>query len=218
MLDFLEELILGAAEAWWMPLAVFLLSLIDGFFPVVPSESLLVALASISNQRDGINLVQLFFLGWFGAFIGDQVAYWLGRTIGVTRFRWMRTRSVVRAIGGVQQTLNHSGALVVITARHIPGGRVAVNFIAGATRMRVIKFMSLDFVSAAIWAAYSLAIGYFTAGWLDNTLLQITLALVFAAILGWLIDRGIKAFIRSRMDRKPAQGAAEDQTGLDSDA
>ena len=153
MLDFLEEIILDAAEAWWMPLAVFLLSLIDGFFPVVPSESILVALASIYDQRENINLVQLFFLGWFGAFIGDQVAYWLGRTIGVTRFRWMRTRSVVRAIGGVRQTLQYSGAMVIITARHIPGGRVAVNFIAGATRMKLIKFMSLDFISAAIWAA-----------------------------------------------------------------
>jgi membrane protein DedA with SNARE-associated domain len=217
-LDFLEELILNAADAWWMPLAVFLLCLIDGFFPVVPSESLLVALASIYDQGKNINLVNLFFLAWFGAFIGDQVAYWLGRTIGVTRFRWMRTRSVIRAIGGVRQTLHHSGALVVITARHIPGGRVAVNFIAGATRMKLIKFMSLDFISAAIWAAYSLAIGYFTAGWLDNTVLQIALALVFAALLGWLIDRGIKRFMRSRFDKQLRQDADETQTGLDSDS
>jgi len=218
LLDFLEELILDAADAWWMPLAVFLLCLIDGFFPVVPSESLLVALASIYDQGKNINLVNLFFLGWFGAFIGDQVAYWLGRTIGVTRFRWMRTRSVIRAIGGVRQTLHHSGALVVITARHIPGGRVAVNFIAGATRMKLIKFMSLDFISAAIWAAYSLAIGYFTAGWLDNTVLQIALALVFATLLGWLIDRGIKRFMRSRFDKQLHQDADETQTGLDSDS
>lgn len=218
MLDFLEELILDAAEAWWMPLAVFLLSLIDGFFPVVPSESVLVALASISGVRNGISLTTIFLMGWFGAFIGDQIAYWLGRSIGVTRFRWMRTRSVVRAIGGVQQTLKHSGALVVITARHIPGGRVAVNFIAGATHMKLIKFMSLDFVSAAIWAAYSIAIGYFTSGWLDNTLLQITLALVLAAALGWVIDRGIKRYMRTRMDKNSPQDAPGDQTGLDSDS
>src|SRR5690625_3387435 len=142
-----------------MPLAVFLLCLIDVFFPVVPSESLLVALASIYDQGKNINLVNLFFLAWFGAFIGDQVAYWLGRTIGVTRFRWMRTRSVVRAIGGVRQTLHHSGALVVITARHIPGGRVAVNFIAGAARMKLITVVGLDVVAAAIRAASALAVG-----------------------------------------------------------
>lgn len=211
MLDFVEELILGAAEAWWMPLAVFLLSLIDGFFPVVPSESVLIALASISGVRNGISLTTIFFMGWFGAFIGDQIAYWLGRTIGVKRFRWMRTRSVVRVIGSVQKTLKHSGSLVVMTARHIPGGRVAVNFIAGATRMKVVKFMSLDFVSAAIWAAYSIAIGYFTSGWLENTVLQIALALVLAALLGWLIDRGIKKFIWSRMNKTTPQDAVDDQ-------
>ncbi len=214
MLDFVEELILGAAEAWWMPLAVFLLSLIDGFFPVVPSESVLIALASISDVHNGISLTTIFFMGWFGAFIGDQIAYWLGRTIGVKRFRWMRTRSVVRVIGSVKATLKHSGALVVITARHIPGGRVAVNFIAGATRMKVLKFMSLDFVSAAIWAAYSIAIGYFTSDWLDNSLLQIALALALAALLGWLIDRGIKKFVWSGMDKTTPQDAVDDQIGL----
>lgn len=216
MLDFLEDFILNAAEAWWMPLAVFLLSFVDGFFPVVPSESILVALGSISDQRDGINLGLLFVLGWFGAFIGDQVAYWLGRSIGATRFRWMRTRSMVRAVGGVRQSLQHSGALVVITARHVPGGRVAVNFIAGATKMHVAKFMILDFISAAIWAAYSLAIGYFTAGWLDNTVLQIGLALLLAAGLGWLVDRGIKRFMRSRMDKRVGPNTDGEETGLDS--
>src|SRR5690625_3557692 len=201
-----------------MALAVFLLCLIEGFFPVVLSEYLLLALASVYGRGEIVIRVDFFVLGWFGAFIGDQVAYWLGRTIGVTRFRWMRPRSVIRAIGGVRQTLHHSGALVVITARHIPGGRVAVNFIAGATRMKLIKFMSLDFISAAIWAAYSLAIGYFTAGWLDNTVLQIALALVFAALLGWLIDRGIKRFMRSRFDKQLRHDADETQTGLDSDS
>src|SRR5699024_11612283 len=98
---------------------------------------------------------------------------WLGRSIGVTRFRWMRTRSVVRAIGGVKQTLKYSGAMVVITARHIPGGRVAVNFIAGATRMSVIKFMGLDFISSALWAAYSIFSGYFTAGSLAYPVLEL---------------------------------------------
>src|SRR5690625_2240690 len=133
-----------------MPLAVFLFSLIDGFFPVVPSESILVALAALSADRDSITLVQLFYLGWFGAFIGAQVAYWLGRTIGVTRFRWMRTRSVVRAIGGVRATLKYSGALVIITASHIPGGRVAENFIDGATRIRLMTYMMLVFISSTI--------------------------------------------------------------------
>src|SRR5690625_6903246 len=98
-----------------MPLAVFLLCLIDGFFPVVPSESLLVALASIYDQGKNINLVNLFFLAWFGAFIGDQVAYWLSPTIRVTRFRWMRTRSVVRAIVRVRHTLHDARVFVVST-------------------------------------------------------------------------------------------------------
>src|SRR5699024_1056000 len=102
------------------------------------------------------------------------------------------------------------------TARHIPGGRVAVNFIAGATRMPVIKFMGLDFISAALWAAYSIFIGYFTAGWLEHTVLQIALALVFAAILGWILDRAIKKFMRCRMESSPDRYYPERRSRLGS--
>src|SRR5699024_5972596 len=143
-------------------------------------------------------------------------AYWLGRSIGVTRFRCMRTRSVVRSIGGVKQTLKYYGALVVISAPHILGGDVAVNFIPVATRMRVITSLGLAFLSASLSAAYSTFIGYFTPGWLEHTVLQIALALVFAANLGLILDRAIKKFMRSRMERTPDQDDPEHQTGLDS--
>lgn len=216
MFDFLEELILQAAGAWWMEWVVFTLCMVDGFFPVLPSESVLVSLASISDRSEAVHLGTLFIIGWTGAVVGDQIAYWLGRSIGITRFRWMRTRSVRRAVGGAQTALKHSAALVIITARHIPGGRVATNFVAGASRFHWGKFVLIDVISAAIWAGFSLFIGRVTSGWLSNTLLQIALALVVAALIGVVVDRIAKRIIAANLRRRLTQEApAEGQAGLE---
>ena len=183
MLDFLEELILQAAGAWWMPLAVFLLSLIDGFFPVVPSESVLVALASISDQRPGISLVNCFCR------LVRCLHRRPNRLLAGPHHQGHPFPLDAYPLGGPGDRRGQRNAAPLRCARrhHRPSyprrtrGR---EFHRRCHPMKVAKFAILDFISAAIWAAYSLAIGYFTSGWLDNTILQIGLALVFAAILG----------------------------------
>lgn len=188
MLQLIEDAVLHAAGQWWVLLAVYLLCTIDGFFPVVPSESVLVALASVSGQEQTVSLWWVWLAGALGAVTGDQIAYTLGRRIGVDRFRWMRTRSVQRAVGSARRALDGHGALVICTARYIPGGRVAVNYTAGATGYPRLRFTVLDAFAAVLWSAYSIGIARATAGWLDNTLLQILVALVAAAAVGWLLD------------------------------
>jgi membrane protein DedA with SNARE-associated domain len=188
VLQLIEDAVLHAAGQWWVLLVVFLLCAIDGFFPVVPSESVLVALASISGTEQTVSLWWIWLVGALGAITGDQIAYTLGRRMGVERFRWMRTRSVRRAVGSARKALDGHGALVICTARYIPGGRVAVNFTAGATGYPRGRFTLLDAFAAVLWSAYSIGIARATAGWLNNILLQILVALVAAAAAGWLID------------------------------
>lgn len=188
MLQLIEDAVLHAAGQWWILLVVYLLCTIDGFFPVVPSESVLVALASITGNQETVSLWWVWLVGALGAITGDQIAYTLGRRIGVRRFRWMRTRSVQRAVGVARRALNSHGALVICTARYIPGGRVAVNYTAGATGYPRLRFTALDAFAAVTWSAYSIGIARATAGWLDNALLQILVAVVAAAVIGWLVD------------------------------
>jgi membrane-associated protein len=188
VLQLIEDAVLHAAGQWWVLLAVFLLCAIDGFFPVVPSESVLVALASISGTEQTVSLWWVWLVGALGAITGDQIAYTLGRRIGVERFLWMHTRTVRRAVGSARKALDGHGALVICTARYIPGGRVAVNFTAGATGYPRLRFTVLDTFAAVLWSAYSIGIARATAGWLDSILLQILVAVVAAAAVGWLID------------------------------
>ena len=184
MFQLIEDAVLHAAGQWWVLLAVYLLCTVDGFFPVVPSESVIVALASISGTADTVSLWWLWLTGALGAITGDQIAYSLGRAIGIDRFRWTRTRSVRRAIGSARRALDGHGAMVICTARYIPGGRVAVNYTAGATGYPRLRFTLLDVFAAFLWSAYSIGIAKATTGWMDNTLLQITVAVVAAAAVG----------------------------------
>lgn len=202
----LEEFILHAAGQWWVLPATFLCCVIDGFFPVVPSESLIVALASISSGDQGVNLWLLWLTGVVGAVLGDQIAYWLGRTIGVERFAWMRGARVQRSIAKARHALDSHGALVICTARFIPGGRVAVNFTAGATAYPHRWFTLLDVLAAVVWSAYSIGIAKATAGWLENPLLQILVAVVAAGAVGWLIDLVVQRLLARGRARAQAPG------------
>lgn len=208
MTDQIKEAILHAAGQWWVLPLTFVLCVVDGFFPVVPSESVIVALASISGGGEGVALWLLWIVGVAGAIVGDQIAYSMGRRIGTDRFRWMRTRTVQRAVSSARNALESHGAFVITTARFIPGGRVAVNYTAGATRFPRKWFTLLDVIAAMIWSGYSIGIGRATAGWLDNPILQILVAVVAAGVIGWIIDAVLKRIYARVLRRAQAASPA----------
>lgn len=84
-LDMVNDWILHTATAWWVLPVVFLMSVIDGFFPVVPSESLLIGLSSVWSTQGFWPVFVLALVGATGAFIGDQIAYSMGRAVGRDR-------------------------------------------------------------------------------------------------------------------------------------
>ena len=46
----LEQWVVALADEWWVHPVMLALATIDGFFPVVPSESVIVSLASLSSS------------------------------------------------------------------------------------------------------------------------------------------------------------------------
>ena len=61
------------------------------------------------------------------------------------------------------------------------------------------RFVALDLLSTASWAAYSIMIARLTAGWLENPVLQIAVSVTGAALVGLLLDRLLKALLRRRL-------------------
>ncbi|MCT2006330.1 DedA family protein [Micrococcus lylae] len=198
MLAWLEEFILHAAAQWWVLPVTGLLCLLDGIVPAFPSESVLVALAAIVKDGQPFALTALWAVGAVGAFCGDNLAYLIGRTVGADRWRWMRSKAVAGAMGMARRNLDRRGAFLLFTARFIPGGRVAVNLTAGATRYSYLRFVLLDAIACLCWSAYSILIARVTTGWLDSPLAKVAVSLAGAFVVGLLLDRLIHLVLSRR--------------------
>ncbi|WAH98750.1 DedA family protein [Arthrobacter sp. MMS18-M83] len=190
----INDFILAAAGQPWVLLLVFACCVIDGFFPPIPSESVVVGLAAVAATAGVPNAWLLILVGALGAFSGDNIAYLIGRQIGVRRWRWMRSQRMQGAFRWAGRELRRRAASLIMVARFIPIGRVAVNLTAGATRFSHGTFVALTAMSAVLWASYSVAIGLFFGQWFEhNHLLGAIIAIVAAVILGIIVDRVISA-------------------------
>ncbi|WP_345546859.1 DedA family protein [Microbacterium jejuense] len=207
-MDFLSDLILQAAASPWLLLVMFGAAVIDGFFPPIPSETVLVAAAAVTASSGAGDIVLLCAVAAVGAAIGDNVAYAIGRAVGVSRWPWMRRPRVAATVQRAQHALEHRGAPLILAARYVPVGRVAVNMSAGALRYPWRRFLPLSVLAGATWAAYSAVIGVMAGAWLkDQPLLSAVIGVAFALLIGVVVER--VAALRRRRAAKEAATAAE---------
>lgn len=185
----INDFILAAAGQPWVLFLVFACCVIDGFFPPIPSESVVVGLAAVAAGAGIPNAVLLAATAAAGAFLGDNIAYLIGRNTGTQRWAWMRGYRMQRAFRWAGTELRKRPASLILVARFVPIGRVAVNLTAGATHFPRPRFVGLTVLSAVLWAAYSVAIGLFFGQWFeDNHLLAVIVAVICAIGLGILVD------------------------------
>ena len=208
-MDVINELILGAVTSPWLYLVMFAAAVIDGFFPPIPSETVLVAAAAVAVSTGGSNLLLLCAVAAVGAAIGDNLAYLIGRGVGTTRFAWMRRPRIAAAFDRAGRTLGRRGAPLILGARYIPVGRVAVNMSAGALRYPWRRFLPLSVIGGVTWAAYSALIGV-VAGKLfeDQPFLSSVIGVAVALVLGLVVDRVAAARRRRRERSEAAAGAS----------
>jgi membrane-associated protein len=198
-MDLLTDAALETASSPWIYLVVFALTVLDAFLVVVPSETVLVALAALSLSAGSPDLALLVPVAAAAAVIGDSLTFWMGRTVGVTRFRWMRRPRVIRVLDWAARSLDHRAAVVLLTARFVPFGRIAVNLTAGATGFRYPRFLALTAVAGLCWAVYNVVVGALFGSWLDGEpVLAVVVSVVVAVGLGALVDRASTLAARRR--------------------
>lgn len=210
LLALLNTLVTDLAASPWLFLVMFAVCVIDGFFPPVPSETIVVGAATVSVATGEPHLLLLIAVAAAGAIVGDNIAYQLGRALGTSRFRWMRAKRVATTLDWARRGLDRRGALLIFTARYIPVGRIAVNMTAGATRYPFRRFLPLSIAAGLTWAAYSALFGIVAGQWLhDQPLLAIVLAIAVAALVGAAVDVVIRRILNRGADAAGAGLEAE---------
>jgi membrane protein DedA with SNARE-associated domain len=139
---------------------LFLVSALDAFFPLVPSETAVIAAGTLAGS--GALLVYLVIpAAALGAFVGDNISYGLGAVFGERAAkRLFSGEKGRRRLSKAQRLLDRYGAIVIIAARFIPGGRTATTFSAGTLDMPWRRFLLYDAIAATVWAVFAGMIGY----------------------------------------------------------
>ena len=210
----LEDSIIALATSPWVYVGVFTFALIDGFFPPIPSESLVISLAALSVSTGRPILALLIPTAALGAFAGDQVAFQIGTAVDLRTIRLFRGTRGRAALAWAEQTLADRGSSFILAARYIPVGRVAVNMSAGSLGFSRRRFVGLAALAALAWAIYGTAIGVGAGVWLHRYPFVAVLAgVVVGTVAGVVVDVGLRRFQssnrRSRSDRADAVGPHE---------
>jgi membrane protein DedA with SNARE-associated domain len=186
MTDAISTWVEGAMASPWVLLALLALAAVDGFFPAVPSESLVVTAGVFAAATGEPSVPLVIAAAAVGAFAGDHVSYLAGRRARGRLARRMRpgTRSGA-AFAWAGRALAERGGTIIVVCRFVPGARTAVTLTAGAVRHPLRSFSSFDAVAAVAWATYSALIGYvggaaFEDDPLAGVLLGVGLALAVA--------------------------------------
>src|SRR4051812_24960869 len=157
ILHFANELM----SSWWIYLAVWGFAALDGFFPAIPSETLVVTAGVFAASIGSPNLYVVIVVAALGAFVGDHLSYLLGRGAGgrmLDRIKPGTKRHA--AVLWARRALADRGGLVLIVARYIPGGRTAVTLTMGSVRYPLRRFTPYAALAAVSWGLYCSLVGY----------------------------------------------------------
>jgi membrane-associated protein len=198
MFNSLVDLVSGSP---WTYGAVFLISMLDAFFPVVPSETVVITAGVLAGAGDLV-LWLVMPAAAAGAYLGDNISYGLGRFLGhriVGRF--FRGERSQKTLKWAEEMLERRGGLIFVVARFIPGGRTAATFSAGFTDYEWRKFLVFDGIGCVFWAAYASLLGYFGGRTFEK---RTWLALLVAFAIAGALTLVIEGIQRLRERRAPA--------------
>ncbi|MET7965833.1 DedA family protein [Micromonospora sp. NPDC005305] len=212
-MDSVLDLLHQTMSSPWVYLALFAVAVVDGFFPVVPSETAVIT-AGVFAATGQPDLPLVVVVAALGALVGDHVSYAIGRHGGgrlLARLpaagpdaapgrsgRGSRRRA---ALERARRGIATRGGLILTVARYVPGGRTAVTLTMGAVRYPRRRFLAFDALAAVSWGSYSALVGYlgglaFERDPIRGLLLGLGLALTLTAIVEavrWARGRRMRA-------------------------
>jgi membrane-associated protein len=203
--DALNDFVVSLATSWWVLPVVLMLVVVDGFFPPVPSESVIVGLSALGIASGFPSPWLLLLTAFVGSFLGDNIAFLIGRRLGVGKFRLMRGKRLAKIMHDAAANLERAPAAVIVTARFVPVGRVVVNVLAGSTGFSRRRFLGLSAIAGLAWASYSVVVGIVAGAWIhDNPVLGAGIAILAAMSIGIVVDRLITRRANNRRSHTSA--------------
>jgi membrane-associated protein len=210
MFDWLTHQI---SDSPWTYLLVFFAAGGDVLLPLIPSEAVVIA-AGVVAAHGGLSLWLLIPATMLGAMAGDNLVYWLGREAGdpIVRRLAHGERNTAR-LRWAERAMRRHGALVLIVARFIPGGRTVSTLSAGTLELPWRIMLAADAFAALLWALYASMLGYLGGeAFQRSSWKPIVVALAAALLVSLVVELWRRRQRRRGLDvlGDPLAGAARD--------
>lgn len=118
----------------------------------------ILLIGAFAAHRGYLNIYGVIGAAFLGSLLGDQLYFYLGRKYGQSflnkRPSWNARSARARAL------LDRYGARFILSFRFLYGLRTVSSFAIGLTTISFPKFIALNAIGAAIWAAALGAAGY----------------------------------------------------------
>jgi membrane protein DedA with SNARE-associated domain len=182
-------LVYALAQSPWALAALVTLLVIDGFFPLVPGETMVVTLAALGASGHGPSPLVVLLVATGATMIGDGIAFLIGRSVHPDRWPWTRGSRAQTALRWASARIERSPGVILVGAKFLPFVRVAVTMTVGASGLPVRRYLVFSFLAATIYTGYHVAIalmagGLFTANPLLGLAASISFGMVSAAVIG----------------------------------
>ncbi len=189
----------------WSYVAVFAVAVIDAFFPVVPSESMVILAGALAGAGD-LNVFLVIVAAWAGAVIGDNISYGIGKFVGErTVKRLFNAREGAQGLRLGRATARANGAATSSWSRaSSPSDGTAVTFTAGYTKgLPWHRFFRYDLIAGGVWATYATMLGYIGGKQFEE---QPWKGVLLG--LGDRVHRGLRDRVRARPPREAEPACA----------
>jgi membrane-associated protein len=144
----------------WFYLIILIVAFFDSFFPVVPSETMVI-IGGVSAGLGQLEWPLVALLAALGAFLGDNFAYYIGVFFSERlQRRYNKSNKGRQRLRWAQHQIENRGGNLLVTARFIPGGRTIVTLSCGITGQSRRWFMKWSAIAGVIWGLYATLLGF----------------------------------------------------------
>jgi len=189
-IGFLLYLLLSIDVVVLYVLVLGLMTIESSFIPF-PSEIIMIPagiIAGIAYEGHNVSLFLVIILGVIGSVLGALINYYIGGKIGdkiiKSNKKWMFIKP--KHLQKATSYFNKHGSKTIFFSRLIPVIRQYISIPAGASNMKLSKFMIYTALGSTIWVTFLALIGYLLGDYMFNDILNVYSTIVWV-ILGIII-------------------------------
>lgn len=148
----------------------------------IPGDTLLFTAGLIVAANSHLDIYLTVALICIAAFLGDQTAFAIGRTLGLSFIEKRESPRLSALVERAEKFYEKYGISTIALSRFYPWFRTLIPFLAGVGKMNYYKFLVVNAMSALLWGSLITFLGYFanSISALNNSSHQI--ALFFIAL------------------------------------